>query len=99
MLQQGVIKPSKSPWASPVVLVAKKDGSMCFCIDYQKLNAITKKDVFPLPRIDDALDMLATCSARYFSTLDLASGGRYQWMTTLERKLLSRLIVDCMNFL
>ena len=79
MLQQGVIKPSKSPWASPVVLVAKKDGSMRFCIDYRKLNAITKKDVFPLPRIDNALDMLA--SARYFSTLDLASG---YWQMSMD---------------
>ena len=72
MLQQGVIKESVSPWASPVVLVKKKDGSMRFCVDYRKLNAITKKDVFPLPRIDDALDLLG--NSVYFSTLDLASG-------------------------
>ena len=71
-LQQGVIKQSSSPWASPVVLVAKKDGTTRFCVDYRKLNAVTKLDVHPLPRIDDSLDLLA--ETRYFSTLDLASG-------------------------
>ena len=72
MLEQGVIVPSSSPWASPIVLVAKKDGSTRFCVDYRKLNAITKTDVFPLPRIDDSLDLLN--GTRYFSSLDLASG-------------------------
>ena len=72
MQQQGVISPSTSPWASPVVLVRKKDGSLRFCIDFRKLNAITKPDVFPLPLIDDLLDQLG--KSRYFSTLDLAAG-------------------------
>ena len=72
MLEQGVVTPSHSPWASPIALVAKKDGSTRFCVDYRKLNAITKMDVHPLPRIDDSLDQLAGSS--YFSTLDLASG-------------------------
>ena len=52
MQQQGMVRPSSSPWASPVVLVPKKDGSVCFCVDYHNLNAITSKDVFPLPRVE-----------------------------------------------
>lgn len=72
MLEQGVIRPSQSPWASPIVLVTKKDGTTRFCVDYRRLNALTKLDVFPLPRVDDSLDLLA--KSRYFSTLDLGSG-------------------------
>jgi hypothetical protein len=72
MLEKGVIKESQSPWASPVVLVGKKDGSVRFCVDYGKLNKITKRDVYPLPRIDDSLNSLG--KSKYFSTLDLTSG-------------------------
>ena len=72
MLSQEVIEPSGSPWASPIVLVQKKDGNVRFCVDYRKLNQITKLDKFPLPRIDDTLGLLT--GSRYFSTLDLASG-------------------------
>ena len=72
MLEQGIIQPSQNPWASPIVLVAKKDATTQFCVDYRKLNALTKLDVFPLPRFDDSLALLA--KAKYFSTLDLASG-------------------------
>jgi hypothetical protein len=72
MLHDNIIVPSKSPWASPVVLAAKKDGTTRFCIDYRKLNEITVRDAYPLPRIDDTLDALQ--HAQFLSTLDLRSG-------------------------
>lgn len=72
MLSQGVIQPSTSPWSSPIVLVKKKDGSYRFCVDYRKLNSITKVDAHPLPRVDDLLKSLN--GNTIFSTLDLRSG-------------------------
>eukprot|EP00731_Ephydatia_muelleri_P009146 Em0004g1484a len=72
MLSQGIIEPSCGPWASPIVLAKKKDGTTRFCVDFRRLNDCTRKDAQPLPRIDDTLDALG--GAQYFSTLDLASG-------------------------
>ena len=72
MLLDKIISPSKSPWASPIVLVTKKDGSIRFCNDYRKLNEITVRDAYPLPRIDDSLASLI--NKAWFSSLDLAAG-------------------------
>lgn len=72
MLQSGIITESSSPWAAPIVMVRKKDGSWRFCVDYRKLNTVTHKDAFPLPRIEETLTSMT--QAKWFSTLDLASG-------------------------
>ena len=81
MLDNGVIEAAKSPWAAPVVLAPKKDGSWRFCVDYRGLNAVTKKDSYPLPRIDDTLDALGNGDAQIYSTMDLASG---YWQIPIE---------------
>lgn len=72
MLDGGIIRRSYSPYASPVVLVRKKDGSLRLCVDYRKLNAKTIKDSYALPRIEETLDALT--GACWFSSLDLKSG-------------------------
>ena len=79
MLDVGAIRRSNSLWASPVVLVRKKDGSLRFCIDLRKLNARTIKDAYSLPRIEDALDSLN--GACIFTSLDLKSG---YWQVELD---------------
>ena len=71
LISKGYIRPSASPWGSPILFV-KKDGSMRMCIDYRNLNAVTIKNKYPLPRIDDLLDQLR--GAKYFSKIDLRSG-------------------------
>ena len=79
LLSKGIIRESCSPWASPIVLVSKKDGSTRLCVDYRQLNKLTKPDAFPLPRIDDTIDSLHGCTL--FTTLDLASG---YWQIALD---------------
>ncbi|GBO25478.1 Transposon Ty3-I Gag-Pol polyprotein [Araneus ventricosus] len=81
MLKEDVIKSSESSWSSPVVLVKKENSEWRFCVDYRRLNKVTKKDVYPLPRIDDALGCLA--GARIFSMMDLKSG---YWQVELDDK-------------
>ena len=72
MERRELIRRSKSPWASPIVVVDKKDNAKRLCIDYRGLNKITKVDQYPLPRIDELLESFRT--ANWFTTLDLASG-------------------------
>ena len=79
MMDQGVIQHSNSPWASPVDLVEKKDGSYRFCVDYRWLNSVTKMDVFRLPCVDDTLNMLAQT---VFSTLDPEAG---YWQVRMDQ--------------
>ena len=81
MQEKDVIQQSSSPWASPIVLVKKKDGTTRFCVDYRKLNNVTRKDAYPLPRIDSTLDTLSR--SQWFSTLDLVSG---YWQVEIDEK-------------
>ena len=69
MHQKDIIQPSKNPWASAIVMVKEKDGSSRFCLDYRKLNDVTIKDAYPLPRIDESLDQLA--GSTWFSCLNV----------------------------
>ncbi|CAF4697253.1 unnamed protein product, partial [Rotaria magnacalcarata] len=72
---------SNSPWASSVVLAAEKDGSLRFCIDYRTLNAVTIRDAYPIPRIDDTLDALE--EVKFISTIHLRSG---YWQVQIDPK-------------
>ena len=79
--REGQIRKSMSPWAAQVVLANKKDGTKRFCIDFRQLNDLTKKDAYPLPRIDECLDVMNRC--QFFSSMDLASG---YWQVAMDPK-------------
>ena len=81
MLESEIIQPSLSKWASPPVLVRKRDGFIRWCIDYRALNQVTVKDASPMPRIEECLDTIT--NTRYMSTLDLASG---YWQLEVDPK-------------
>src|SRR5438874_2408890 len=81
MLKKGIIRRSKSSWASSIVFVQKKRGEMQFCVDYRKLNKITKKDNHPLPRIDEMLDKFE--GSQWFSSIDLTSA---YWQVEMDEK-------------
>lgn len=80
MLELGVVIPSKSPWSSPIILIDKPDGSKRFCVDFRKVNAVTKRDAYPLPKVTTILDRLR--DAQYLSTLDVKSA---YWQIPLSK--------------
>jgi hypothetical protein len=72
LLSKGYIRPNKSPWGAPILFVKKKDGSLRLCVDYHRLNKLTIKNKYPLPRVDDLFDHLH--GSKIFSKIDLKSG-------------------------
>lgn len=80
-LEEGVIRPSCSPWASRTVIVPKKGGDLRFCVDYRRLNKVTKRDVYPLMNIEDAMASLA--GSKLFTSLDLNKG---YWQIEVEEE-------------
>ena len=81
MEKSGIIEPSLSEWAAPIVLVKKKDGTLRFCVDYRKLNSLSQANAYPMPRIDELIDQLG--QAKYVTTLDLTRG---YWQVPVAEK-------------
>eukprot|EP00171_Calliarthron_tuberculosum_P010300 IDg10300t1 len=90
MLNEGVIVPSESEWVSPVVLAFKSDGKLRFCIDYRRLNAVTKRVSYLLPRTDDCMDSLG--DANIFTTID---GNRGYWQLPVRKSDLAKTAFAC----
>ena len=78
-IKKGIIQESESPWSAPIVLAMKADGTTRVCVDYRGLNSVTKKDAYPIPRMDESFTRFH--GARYYSTLDMLSG---YWQTMLD---------------
>ena len=74
-----VIQPSNSEWAFPIVMVKKKDGSLCFCVDYCRLKSVVTTNAYPMPRVDELIDCLG--NAKFIPTLDLTRG---YWLVLME---------------
>ncbi len=90
MLEQGVIRPSQSPWASPVTLVPKKDGTTRFCVDFRRVNDVTRKDAHPLPIVQDIFDTLGKSTV--FSAIDLRSA---YWQVALSSDAIPKTAFAC----
>ena len=89
LLRNGLAKPSSSPWASPCILVPKPNGKVRLCTDFRKVNSVTIKDSYPLPRIDDIID--AVGNAKFLTQIDLVKG-YYQIPLTKRAKLISAFV-------
>ena len=85
MLKNNIIEPSSSEWSSPCVLVPKSDGTFRFCTDFRKLNAVTRADSYPLPRIEDCIDQVG--KAKHVTTFDLLKGYWQIPLTERAKKL------------
>ena len=93
MLDNKVIELSNGPWASPIVLVKKEDGSTRFCIDFHQFNSITRKDAHPIPRIDETLEL-----AGFQPLTSPVATGRWKWHQRIERKHHTLLRMVCISF-
>ena len=82
MLEAGIIEPSNSNWSAPMIIVTRQDRPILLCVDYRRLNTVSKMDAYPTPRIDDLIDGLG--KAKYISTIDLTRG---YWQVPLSQEL------------